>query len=153
MNDQVRSSRQRLEQGRTVVAEGGDGGPGLAKIVGQGVHETVFVVDHHQASAGESVGDRPDDRIYALAEDHDGRIWIGSREGLTLFDRDRFVHTFTTDNSELPSNNVWELLVDRENRLGTRGDVRVDLLRVDVEGLRRDIDEDRFGPGHHDGRC
>ena len=41
-----------------------------------------------------------------MDEDADGRIWIGGENGLTLFDRERFVTTFTTDNSPLPADSV-----------------------------------------------
>ncbi|MBN2006427.1 MAG: IPT/TIG domain-containing protein [Anaerolineae bacterium] len=62
-------------------------------------------------------GIRPATATYALAEDQDGRIWIGGLHGLTLFDRDRFVATFTTADTPLPADAVHTLFVDRENHL------------------------------------
>jgi hypothetical protein len=63
------------------------------------------------------LGPRPATATYALAEDHDGRIWIGGLHGLTLFDRDRFVATFTSANSGLPATAVHALFVDSNNHL------------------------------------
>jgi hypothetical protein len=62
-------------------------------------------------------GTPPGGPVLALAEDRGGRIWIGGAGGLTLFDRDRFVATFTTANSGLPANEVRALLVDRDDVL------------------------------------
>jgi ligand-binding sensor domain-containing protein len=62
-------------------------------------------------------GERPNQRVSAIAEDKHGRIWLGGNDGLTLFDRNRFVATFTPDNSPLPAAQVGSLFVDRENRL------------------------------------
>ncbi len=62
-------------------------------------------------------GTPPVGPVYALAEDGTGRIWIGGAGGLTLFDRERFVLTFNTTNSNLPNNVVRTLLADRDNRL------------------------------------
>ncbi|MFN8533508.1 MAG: LamG-like jellyroll fold domain-containing protein [Dehalococcoidia bacterium] len=62
-------------------------------------------------------GTAPTGPTRALAEDANGRIWIGGDAGLTLFDRERFVATFTAANSALPATTVKALLVDRDDRL------------------------------------
>jgi hypothetical protein len=70
-------------------------------------------------------GTRPTGQIKSIVESRDedttdanpGPIWIGGDNGLTLFDRNRFVATFTAANSGLPSTSVSSLLVDRQNRL------------------------------------
>ncbi len=62
-------------------------------------------------------GTRPTTAVYALAKDNAGRIWMGGQNGLTLFDRERFVATFTPTNSDLPALPITDLTVDRQNRL------------------------------------
>jgi ligand-binding sensor domain-containing protein len=78
-----------------------------------------------------TVGTPPTTTVHALAEDQDGRIWLGGAGGLTLFDRERFVATFTAENSALPTDTVQALLVDGGNRLwvGTT----YGLLRIDSD--------------------
>ncbi|MEX2187374.1 MAG: two-component regulator propeller domain-containing protein, partial [Pirellulales bacterium] len=63
------------------------------------------------------VGQRPTTAVRAIAEDQYGRIWIGSDEGLTLFDRNRFVVSLDESNSRLPSAAIHALLVDSHGRL------------------------------------
>ncbi len=87
---------------------------------------------------GGKLGIKPSAPVRALAEDNAGRIWIGGDGGLTLYDRDRFVATFTAQNSLLPATRVNSLLVDRQNQLwiGTEaGLVRWNLNST--EGMRR----------------
>ena len=72
---------------------------------------------------------RPNTATYALAEDQDGRVWIGGLHGLTLFDRERFVATFTPANAPLPEDTFRTLFVDRDNRLWAGTDVG--LVRLD----------------------
>jgi hypothetical protein len=62
-------------------------------------------------------GRNPVGPILALAEDDRGRIWIGGADGVTLFDRGRFVGTFNGPNSPLPDGPVRALLADRDGRL------------------------------------
>jgi hypothetical protein len=78
-----------------------------------------------------TVGSPPTTTVHALAEDQEGRIWLGGAGGLTLFDRERFVTTFTAENSALPTDTVQALLVDGGNRLwiGTTAG----LLRIDSD--------------------
>ncbi len=65
----------------------------------------------------DKLGTRPTGSIRALAEDAQGRVWIGGDNGLTLFDRERFVFTLTPANSSLPSAHIRSLLVDQNNQL------------------------------------
>lgn len=59
----------------------------------------------------------PDIAIISLLEDHKGRIWAGSyQDGLFLYENNRIRH-FTTENSELPHNRVWNLKEDRYGNL------------------------------------
>ena len=76
-----------------------------------------------------AAGTRPGTAIYALAEDKDGRIWLGGQSGLTLYDRDRFVATFTAADSGLPDDTIRTLLVDDDNNLWIGTDVG--LVRFD----------------------
>ncbi|MEX2186265.1 MAG: LamG-like jellyroll fold domain-containing protein [Pirellulales bacterium] len=70
-------------------------------------------------------GVRPSGNVYAIVEEPDANpsdgqaaaVWIGGDDGLTLFDRNRFVTTFTTANSGLPAGAVKTLLVDNAGNL------------------------------------
>lgn len=70
-------------------------------------------------------GTKPMGAINVFAESRDenpndefaGPVWIGGQNGLTVFDRNRFVTTFTRTNSGLPNTTVTALLVDRQNRV------------------------------------
>jgi hypothetical protein len=70
-------------------------------------------------------GPRPTGNIYAIVEapdvdPHDGKaaaVWLGGDSGVTLFDRNRFVTTFTAANWGLPAGTVESLLVDRAGHL------------------------------------
>lgn len=53
----------------------------------------------------------------AIAEDQDGESGQAGSGGLTLFDRERFVATFTMANLGLPNNTVNALLVDQAGGL------------------------------------
>jgi ligand-binding sensor domain-containing protein len=78
-------------------------------------------------------GSPPIGNVHALATDRDGRVWIGSDQGLTLYDRERFVFNLNSANSGLPANSVRALFVDSGNRLwiGTSaGLARLDADRV-----------------------
>lgn len=58
-------------------------------------------------------------QINTTVQDHDGFIWIGTNEGLQRFDGIRF-KTFRHDNNDpfsIPSNLVWQLLVDKDHNL------------------------------------
>ena len=68
-------------------------------------------------AASPSLGTPPVGPITALSEDQQGRIWIGGANGLTLYDRGRFVFTLNKTNFGLPDNAVNTLAVDRDNAL------------------------------------
>jgi ligand-binding sensor domain-containing protein len=84
--------------------------------VGTDTDVRLYTADGWDLLAGVE-GTRPIGPVMALAEDRDGRVWIGGAGGLTLFDRGRFVTTFTTANSGLPANEMRALLVDRDDVL------------------------------------
>jgi hypothetical protein len=68
-------------------------------------------------AASPSQGTPPVGPITALSEDQQGRIWIGGSNGLTLFDRNRFVFTLNKTNFGLPATAINTLAVDRDNAL------------------------------------
>lgn len=68
-------------------------------------------------TASPSMGTPPTGPITALSEDQQGRIWIGGVNGLTLFDRGRFVFTLNKTNFGLPATAINTLAVDRDNAL------------------------------------
>ena len=53
--------------------------------------------------------------VYALAQDSDGYLWVGTENGLNRFDGVRFQH-FDTDDG-LVENSVAYLFADREGRV------------------------------------
>ncbi len=58
-------------------------------------------------------------QINSTVQDEDGYIWIGTNDGLQRFDGVRF-KTFRhsdNDSTTLPSNLIWQLLIDREKNL------------------------------------
>jgi len=86
----------------------------------------------------------PSDKVYALAQDARGYLWVGTGDGLARFDGVAFV-IYRHDPAEptsLPSNVVQALHVDAKDRVwvGTEGG-GLSLLREDVGGFvhyRRD---------------
>jgi len=61
----------------------------------------------------------PSNRVIALAQDRDGLLWIGTRDGLASFDgvQFRIYRHDPRDVDSLPGNSVQALHVDAENRL------------------------------------
>lgn len=55
-------------------------------------------------------------RITAIVQDSWGLIWIGTKDGLNVYDGSRFV-TYSTSNSNLKSNDISKLYVDQQKRL------------------------------------
>ncbi len=51
-----------------------------------------------------------------VVQDSEGFIWIGSTNGLQRFDGKEY-KSFQMANSKLPSNPVWQLLIDKKNNL------------------------------------
>ncbi len=79
-------------------------------------------------------------QINTTVQDHDGYIWIGTNEGLQRFDGIRF-KTFRHDKNDslsLPSNLIWQLLVDKENNLW--------ILTIDGKAGRFDTKTFHFHP-------
>ncbi|HJU25435.1 MAG TPA: two-component regulator propeller domain-containing protein, partial [Rhodanobacteraceae bacterium] len=66
----------------------------------------------------------PSDAAYAVAQDHQGYIWISTRDGLARFDAQTF-KIFRHDPSDagsLPANDVSALLVDAQGRVWAGGE-------------------------------
>lgn len=61
----------------------------------------------------------PDNAVTALAQDHDGFIWIGTQGGLARYDgyRFRIFHYDPADSASLPDDFVLRLYVDSSNTL------------------------------------
>ncbi len=84
-------------------------------------------------------GSLADDRVYAVAGDHLGEIWVATHEGLDRFDRKTgsFVH-FTHDDKNpgsLSDNWVWPIFEDRTGVLWV-GTIRGGLNRFDRQTER-----------------
>ena len=79
---------------------------------------TQYIQDVWTAQAG-----LPQSSVLAIAQGHDGYLWIGTEDGLARFDGVRFSLFDKTNTPALQSNDVRALLVDRRNSLwiGTNG--------------------------------
>ena len=79
----------------------------------------------------------PSNTVYAIAQDADGYLWVGTRNGLASFDGNRF-------SNWKEYGRVNALTVDRENRLwvGTTDGLRVQNDRMDgnIRALQTDSD-------------
>ncbi|HEV2480899.1 MAG TPA: histidine kinase [Puia sp.] len=53
--------------------------------------------------------------VYAMAQDRQGFIWLGTETGLSRFDGTKFRNFYTTDG--LPDNEIIKLFVDSRNRI------------------------------------
>ena len=67
--------------------------------VGEGIR---LVVDGEWTSYRTGQG-LPDDRIWTFYEDTAGRVWVGSRDGVVVFNPDDSRTVYTKDNSPLAS--------------------------------------------------
>lgn len=67
----------------------------------------------------DSVNGLPSNRTTALAQDHDGLLWVGTRDGLASYDgvSFRIYRHDPADVDSLPGNSMQALHVDAENRL------------------------------------
>ncbi len=76
-----------------------------------------------------------DDWVWAMAQDSEGRLWVGTVEGgLVRFDHDGAVRPFTTEDG-LVSLDVFNLLADRAGRMWAtngQGVVRIDGDQVET---------------------
>jgi len=66
----------------------------------------------------------PSDATYTAAQDAEGFIWIGTRDGLARFDAQNFriFRHDPNDNASLAANDVSALLVDRQGRVWAGGE-------------------------------
>jgi ligand-binding sensor domain-containing protein/signal transduction histidine kinase len=115
------------------------------------------LVDYTVSSWTQSDG-LPANAIRALAQDHDGYLWLGTRAGLVRFDGVRFTLWENTSENALPESDVTAVYAARDGSLwigygGSGGMSRLKQGRVDVykpgDGLRsgfvQAILEDREG--------
>ncbi len=66
----------------------------------------------------------PHRKVFAIAVQADDRIWIGTENGLALFDGNKFTHFFKEDG--LPHNDVTSIALSRDNKqvwFGTFGGI------------------------------
>ncbi len=76
----------------------------------------------------------PDDRIWTFYEDAEGSIWVGSKDGIVVFEVDGSRTVYTKDNSPLASNEIRVFLEDSKGDLyiGAYGG-GLNVLRADGE--------------------
>ncbi len=79
---------------------------------------TQYIDKTWQADSG-----LPENSVLSVAQTADGYLWLGTEEGLVRFDGVRFTVFDKANTSGLGSNQIWALLVDRQQNLwiGTRG--------------------------------
>ena len=79
---------------------------------------TQYIQDVWNAQAG-----LPQGSVLALAQSHEGYLWVGTEDGLARFDGVRFALFDKTNTPDLQSNHIQALLVDHQNSLwiGTAG--------------------------------
>ncbi len=97
----------------------------------------VTAVSRHRPGDATSLGN---DEIWALAESPSGALWVGTNDGVDLFDADRRVVTrhFDTPSAEGPGNSgVRALLYDREGTLWIGTFTALYRLRPDAAALER----------------
>ncbi len=56
-------------------------------------------------------------KVSAIREDREGRLWIGTKNGLNLLDRSRGTFTIFTASEGLPDNTIESILEDRHGYL------------------------------------
>ncbi|MEM1190658.1 MAG: two-component regulator propeller domain-containing protein [Pseudomonadota bacterium] len=95
-------------------------GGGLTVVDAKSGDSKIFTHDPYRNSS------ISDDRVLSILEDSNGRVWIGTQEGLNLFDpiRESFTRYVYDANDEysLSSNVIWSLAEDANQRIwiGTR---------------------------------
>jgi signal transduction histidine kinase/ligand-binding sensor domain-containing protein/CheY-like chemotaxis protein len=87
------------------------GGDGLTRFDPRTGQVTAY---HHSPEDPQSLSSN---KVNAIREDRQGRLWIGTENGLNLLDRDRGSATIFTTNDGLPNNVVKSILEDRRGYL------------------------------------
>ncbi|MBV9154934.1 MAG: hypothetical protein JO097_01640 [Acidobacteriaceae bacterium] len=82
-----------------------------------------LAISQYVHSVWQSDAGLPENSVLAIAQTHDGYLWLGTEEGLVRFDGVRFTTYTKSAFPRLRSNQISALLVDHEGRLwvGTRG--------------------------------
>ena len=89
--------------------------------ISRGAGITIFNTKHNKTI---QLVNRPNDltslssnEIYDAFEDSDGRIWVGTYEGINLFDKESGAFTrYTRQNTELPSNRIYSIFQSQEGK-------------------------------------
>src|SRR5205807_3365439 len=78
--------------------------------------------------------------VLVIAEDREGRVWIGGESGLSRFGQDRFV-TLTRDNG-LPGSSVSGIMQDDDGNFWLAG--ALGILRVTPQELEKAFASDSY---------
>lgn len=106
----------------------------------------------HFSSQQEGRNNIPNDFVHVIFKDRDGNIWIGTRDGIFIYDLDqkRFVNwTVYFKNEDLPafrSTRIYKIIQDKRNRywIGTsNGLYRIDLEKSKVDVFQQQLEGNR----------
>ena len=78
---------------------------------------TAESLDSYLHKSWTAVDGLPESPVWAIAQDHDGYIWLGVHGGLVRFDGTRFVRWETLTGAQLPERDVHALHVARDGSL------------------------------------
>ncbi len=89
----------------------------------------------------------PHQQVSALAFDHDGMLWVGTRNGLAKYDG----YSFTTyyydlnDSTSIPHNFIRQIFVDTDNNVWIGSDIELCRYRRENDDFERyDLNNDRI---------
>lgn len=107
-------------------------------VYAQGIADSFYFV-HFKSSDG-----LPHQQIQSMAFDHDGRLWIGTRNGLASYDGYTFKSYFNdpADENSLTHNFVQNVYVDDDDVLWVGTDKGICRYRRDTDDFRRYPDVD-----------
>uniref|UniRef100_UPI003594795C hybrid sensor histidine kinase/response regulator transcription factor n=1 Tax=Aquiflexum sp. TaxID=1872584 RepID=UPI003594795C len=108
------------------------------------------------SSEGKSTNSILSDRVMSLMGDGAGKLWIGyQEEGLSIMDLEKgyFTHYNSESRVPLPSNTIWKIFKDREERfwLATRNDglIQFDPQKGVVRKFTHDPNDPNSIPGNN----
>ena len=78
-------------------------------------------------------------RIFSIARDSTGYLWLGTDEGLNRFDgiKNTKYKSNIFDNTTLSSNRIWKVFVDEKNRVWVINDRGIDLYNRPQNSFKR----------------